>query len=138
MRCGERCVDCDMTRDQCRQAYGRDLDVDHTIPFHNFALHREANRIGNLKARCASCHRVAEATRSDVQMLLPFAPLHRRHKGYVRGEAVNTARLNALQVKAIRQRFAAGETITDLAAEHGMDRSGFYMIVTRRTWKRVA
>lgn len=131
----KRCVDCGMTRDQSRDAYGRDLDVDHIEPFHNFASHKEANRPENLACRCQSCHRIAEAKRRGVQMLLPFGPDRRNHHGVMRGERHPRAKVTAAQVIQIRQRRKAGEASLALAAEFGLSRRTVNGIVSGAAWK---
>lgn len=84
-RDGFCCVDCGMSNDESLEKYGRGLDVDHVEPYHNFGKSSEANRLSNLKSRCASCHRKAEAKRKFRQMALPFGPTHRTHRGYKNG-----------------------------------------------------
>lgn len=78
MRNGYKCVDCDMTDEESKERFGRSLDVDHVVPFHNFGNSKKANRLSNLECRCASCHRLAEAKRVSVQMVLPFAAAERK------------------------------------------------------------
>lgn len=137
-RDGGKCRCCGIDRVECKARYGRDLDVDHIEPFHNFIRLSEANRPGNLMTLCASCHRKAEAKRTGVQAILPFGPRARTHKGYARGARVNTAKLTELDVRAMRRRAAAGESISTLAAEYGVDRSNAYLLVNRKIWKHVA
>ena len=44
-------------------------------------------------------------------------------------------RLTPDEVLDIRRRYNEGETIDDLAAEHGVGSKTIYMAVTRRSWK---
>jgi hypothetical protein len=137
-RYGRSCVDCGMTEAQCLAAYSRGLDIDHEVPFHNFGDYRKANRVSNLRPRCASCHKVAESKRTLVQMVLPMQDNHKRmHKGYARGEKVNTARLSATDVLAIRRRAGAGEQKTALAREFGVSKSAIGYAVAGKTWRHL-
>lgn len=131
----KKCVDCGMTREQSREAYGRDLDVDHVEPFHNFASHKEANRLRNLACRCKSCHRIAEAKRRGVQMLLPFGHDRRNHHGVSRGERHPRSKVTAAQVLEIRRRRAIGEASKSLAAEFGLSHRTVNGIVSGEAWK---
>jgi len=133
-----QCQDCGMTEDQCRSAYGRGLDVDHTAPFHNFSDYRKANALSNLKCLCASCHRKIEATRGMVQMVLPMqSSTARQHRGYVRGERVNTAGLKEFQVLEMRRLFAEGCTPIEIAAKFGISKSNSYQVLSNATWKHL-
>lgn len=134
-RDGYRCRDCGCTDEEARALYGRELDVDHLEPFHNFPNSRQANRVRNLITRCASCHRKAEAKRRGVQMTLGLE--HRGHKGYARGEAVNTSKLTASQVFELRRRAAEGEPVLRLAKEFHISQSSADAIVKGRTWKHL-
>lgn len=137
-RDGYRCVDCGMSEDQCHQMYGRGLDVDHVVPFHNFSSYKLANRLGNLESRCASCHRITEAKRTMVQMVLPMQDKrHRQHRGYVHGVMVNTAKLTAPDVIAIRKRFRSGEQAASLAREYGVGKGTVANAARGVTWKHV-
>lgn len=139
-RDGHRCVDCQMTEDQCRQAYGRSLDVDHVIPFHNFDSYKKANALSNLACRCASCHRIAEAKRGMVQMVLPMQEsIKRMHKGYCHGERVNTAKLSELDVRRIRRRAGEGEEAASIHADYQqVNRATVRDIIAGKTWRHVA
>lgn len=80
-----RCVDCGLTQAGCISKYGRSLDVDHVVPFHNFNSYKKANALSNLQCRCASCHKRAESKRGMVQMVLPMQDsANRMHKGFKR------------------------------------------------------
>lgn len=136
-RDGWRCVDCGIGREECRARFGRDLDVDHVEPFHNFTNAAEANRLPNLRTRCASCHRIAEAKRTGVQMVLPFSPKRGAHRGYARGERINTAKLTELDVRTIRRRAAAGEKAAGIAADYPVSESYVHTVIGRRSWKHV-
>jgi hypothetical protein len=55
-----------------------------------------------------------------------------------RGEANGSAKLTTEQVRAIRARYAAGETsLIPIAAEYGVTEPAIRFIVRRRTWKHV-
>jgi len=140
VRDGRKCVDCGLTEGQCIQVFGRSLDVDHIVPFHNFGSYREANRLSNLACRCASCHRIEEATRSMVQMVLPMQDSESRmHKGYANGENINTAKLTELDVKRIRARAASGEAPAIIHDDYAkVRRSAIIAIIQRKTWRHVA
>lgn len=132
------CVDCGMTDEQCRQRYGRSLDVDHVTPFHNFTDYRKANRLINLQCRCASCHRIAEAKRDGAQMVLGFQDsAKRKHKGYAVGERHPRAKLTANDVLAIRRRVAEGESQNSLRLVYGVSQAAINSIVLRKTWQNV-
>lgn len=133
-----RCQDCGLTDEDCRTRYGRSLDVDHVEPFHNFQSSREANTLGNLQARCASCHRKAEARRTNVQMVLPLGSSSRAgHRGPHRGEKVKGARLTSSSVLAIREAYAAGVPAQALADRYGVIRNTIYAVVRGTTWRHV-
>lgn len=61
-RDNEKCQRCGMTREQHKEEYGRDLDVDHLVPRrickerygNNFW--KKANKLVNLKTLCRECH----------------------------------------------------------------------------------
>lgn len=54
------------------------------------------------------------------------------------GEANPYARLTDDIVRSMRQRHASeGARLTQLAAEHGVDKTTAWMAVTRRSWKHV-
>ena len=132
------CVDCGMTDEQCRQRYGRSLDVDHVTPFHNFTDYRKANRLSNLQCRCASCHRITEARRDGAQMVLGFQDsAKRKHKGYAIGERHPRAKLTTNDVLAIRRRVAEGESQNSLRLVYGVSQSVINSIVLRKTWQNV-
>jgi len=52
------------------------------------------------------------------------------------GERHPRARLTAQDAAAIRQRYAAGERIADLARAYGLTKQGMAAVVYRRTWRR--
>lgn len=139
-RDGHRCVDCQMTEDESRNIYGRSLDVDHIIPFHNFDSYKKANVLSNLACRCASCHRIAEAKRGMVQMVLPMQDSAKRmHKGYCQGERVKSAKLTELDVRRIRQRACGGETAASIHADYQqVHRSAVQAIIVGKSWRHVA
>lgn len=134
------CVDCSMTEEQCQQVFGRSLDVDHVVPFHNFRSYRQANALSNLECRCASCHRIAEAKRDMVQMVLPMQDSAKRsHKGRCRGERINTAKLTEYDVRRIRRRFAEGESRQRVHADYPqVGIASIHNIATNKTWRHIA
>lgn len=71
-RDGEQCVRCSMTNAAHRAWCGKQLEVHHMIPFHNFTDYRRANKPANLVTLCISCHRKAEAEIEGVQLMLPI------------------------------------------------------------------
>lgn len=137
LRDGKRCVDCLMSEAECIARYGRSLDVDHVVPFHNFSSYKQANALSNLQCRCASCHRIAEAKRSMVQMVLPIQDkASRQHKA---GRNKGNQRLSASDVIAIRTRSDAGESAVSIAKDYTMvSRKAVSDIAKRRTWKHIA
>lgn len=136
VRCHNRCVDCGISNDECAAKFGRSLDVDHIVPFHNFDSYLKANRLSNLAARCASCHRKAEAKRHDVQMVLPIQDSERRrHKGWARHERHPRAKLTWPQVRNIRKRSASGVSIKQLATEYPVSGSTIHAIVRNKIWR---
>lgn len=137
-RDGRRCVDCGLTEDQCIQVFGRSLDVDHIVPFHNFGSYREANLLSNLACRCASCHRIEEATRGMVQMVLPMQEGSKGHKGYSRGEKINTAKLKEADIYFIRRRAGDGELVEIIHQDYPhVLRVTIASVVSRKTWRHV-
>lgn len=137
-RDGGRCVDCGMTVEQCVQAFGRSLDVDHETPFHNFTDYRKANVLSNLRSRCASCHRIAEAKRSMTQMLLPMQDSRsRQHKGYAVGERHPRATITNAEVVLLRRLASDGVDCDVLARRFGVTKANAQLIIRRKTWKSV-
>lgn len=138
-RDGYKCQHCGMTQEECLARSGRDLDVHHIIPFHNWPNAKAANKMSNLISLCASCHRIEEAKCEQVQMTLLFSD-HKsgRRPGPQRGAKHASAKLNELQVMEIRRRADAGETLSDLATEFDISASNVTAIVKGQTWKTVA
>lgn len=137
-RDGYRCVDCGITEDECRERYGRGLDVDHIVPFHNWPNSRSANKLSNLASRCASCHRKEEATRNGVQMVLPYGDSEkRRHKGYARGATHPKAKLTEGDVLAILDAAKSGASGADLARQYGVQRTTIYSILKGKIWRHL-
>lgn len=95
-----QCVDCGITNDECVAKYGRGLDVDHVTPFHNFNSYKKANALSNLECRCTSCHRIEEAKRSMVQMVLPLQDSYKRQHHGRRSAKQNLAELRAKNAAA--------------------------------------
>jgi len=66
-----RCRVCGRTATECREMYGRTLDVHHITPRSEFMEdgnfnHAEANRLENLISLCSTCHGKVEAGCLDV------------------------------------------------------------------------
>jgi hypothetical protein len=73
---------------------------------------------------------------------MPQEQVHapRRKPRYLRGVPHPNAvkkKLCAEQVRAIRKRYADGETLTDLARAYGVTTTTIYTVVTYRSWKYV-
>lgn len=133
-----RCVDCGISQAESKQRYGRGLDVDHVVPFHNFGSAIAANVLSNLQCRCASCHRVAEAKRGMVQMMLPLQDSRSRsHNGRTYGERHNTAKLRESQVLQIRRMADDGAAMACIARQFDVSASAVWAIVRGRTWRRL-
>jgi hypothetical protein len=60
-----------------------------------------------------------------------------RHGTQQRGEAVNTARLTAELVRAIRSDRERGLTCERIAANYGIGKTNAWQIVARRVWKHI-
>lgn len=60
-----------------------------------------------------------------------------RHGRLRRGEKSNLAKLSADQVRSIRARAEAGETIKALASDFGLTREGVSAIVKRINWRHI-
>lgn len=137
-RDGFKCQHCGMTQEECLSRSGRDLDVHHIVPFHNWPNAKAANKMSNLISLCASCHRIEEAKCEQVQMTLLFSDnKHGRRPGMKRGAKHYSAKLNELQVREIRRRADAGESLSDMAAEFSISKSNVSSIVKGETWKTV-
>lgn len=137
IRRDKACIDCGISNDDCVAKFGRSLDVDHVVPYHNFSSYRKANALSNLECRCASCHRVAKARRSMIQMVLPMQDSEKRqHKGRV-GKFSN-AKLSELDVILIRKRFDGGERIPIIAnAFRAVTECAVRDVAKRRTWRHI-
>ena len=136
-RDGNKCVMCAMTAPQCLQAYGRTLDVDHIIPFHNFSSYKKANTIGNLQSVCASCHKIEESKRSMVQMLLPMQEsMTRQHKPRRIGENHPKAIMSYEKADEARKMVSSGMTYKDTGVFFGVGESTIGLIVRRKLWVR--
>lgn len=61
-----------------------------------------------------------------------------RHGTIPRGESNRRSKFTDEQVRLMRDRWKAGETITDLASEYGVAYSTMSRALRRRTWKHVA
>ena len=135
-RDGRRCADCGISEDDCREKYGRGLDVDHVVPFHNFSSYKKANSLSNLRSLCASCHRISEATRGMVQMVLQMQDSKARmHHGYATGERHPKAKLSAYDVVMIRQKSKEGATGASLARMFGVSSANICALLQGKTWQ---
>lgn len=138
-RDGYRCQDCGMSQAECRENSGRDLDVHHIVPFHNWPNAKQANRMPNLVTLCASCHRIAEAKCAEVQFTLPLAENRSGQRpGYRCGSKHYAAKLNEVTVAEIRRRADGGEVYLSLAEEFGVEPATISAIVQGKIWKNVA
>lgn len=136
-RDGNKCVMCAMTAPQCLQAYGRTLDVDHIIPFHNFSSYKKANTLGNLQSVCASCHKIEESKRSMVQMLLPMQEsMTGQHKPRRIGENHPKAIMSYEKADEARKMVSSGMTYKDTGVFFGVGESTIGLIVRRKLWVR--
>jgi hypothetical protein len=61
----------------------------------------------------------------------------KKHGTYLCGHDVHNARLTEAQVREIRRRRAAGETLGSLGDEFGVDFTNIYRICSRKTWRHV-
>lgn len=60
-RDGFKCLHCGIGRDEHKEKYKCDFNVNHKIPFHQFGGKNElANRLSNLETLCKSCHTKAD------------------------------------------------------------------------------
>lgn len=133
------CVDCGLTEAQSIEKYGKSLDVDHVVPYHNFSSYKKANELSNIECRCKSCHRKAESKRRMVQMVLPIQDSRsRQHKGQ-KGSWLSNASLSEVDVMSIRKRFDSGERIRLIWEDY--PQIGFCSLsaaARRKTWKWIA
>lgn len=135
-RDGGKCSCCGMSEIECREKYGRGLDVDHIVPFHNFSSYKKANALSNLRSLCASCHRISEATRGMVQMVLQMQDSKARmHHGYATGERHPKAKLSAYDVVMIRQKSKEGATGASLARMFGVSSANICALLQGKTWQ---
>jgi hypothetical protein len=136
-RDGYKCVKCGMTTEQCAQVFGRNLDVDHIVPFHNFHSYKKANALSNLQSVCASCHKIVESRRSMVQMLLPMQEsMSRQHRPNMVGERHPRAIMNYAKADEARAMVADGMTYKAVGDFFGVDKSTIGLIVRRKLWVR--
>ena len=135
-RDGGKCACCGITEIECMERYGRGLDVDHMVPFHNFSSYKKANLLSNLRSLCASCHRISEAKRGMVQMVLPMQDsTSRMHHGYATGERHPKAKLSACDVTLIRKKSNDGVTGASLARMFGVTSANICSLLKGKTWK---
>ena len=60
-RDGFKCLHCGIGRDEHKEKYKCDFNVNHKVPFHQFGGKTElANRLSNLETLCKSCHTKAD------------------------------------------------------------------------------
>jgi len=64
-RDGEQCRRCELSRAEHRERFGSDLPVHHIAPYRTFESDKEAHRLPNLIALCASCHKRMEGLPID-------------------------------------------------------------------------
>ncbi len=137
-RDGYACVDCGMHDDECERRYGRRLDVDHIVPFHNFSSYLKANVLSNLACRCASCHRKTEALRGMCQMVLPLnGKKDGGHRGVLRGEMANGAKLTREIVMEIRSAADDGMFIGEISRRFSISTSHACDIVSGKVWREL-
>jgi hypothetical protein len=137
-RDGYACVDCSISEEDCCRQFGRSLDVDHVVPFHNFSSYVKANVLSNLACRCASCHRKAEALRSMCQMVLPLSGKKAGgHRGALRGEMANGAKLTRAIVMEIRRSADAGVFIGEISRMFSISTSHACQIVSGKVWREL-
>ena len=61
----------------------------------------------------------------------------RSRNNYRKGSDHSNARLTVAQVRAIRQRRAAGDSLRSIAKDYRVTHSAIYLIVTRKRWGHV-
>lgn len=73
-RDGGKCVECGMTREQHREKYGRDINVDHIDKMGvSVPKDKKNNGLSNLQTLCASCHTRKDSRRlTDSQVINIF------------------------------------------------------------------
>lgn len=134
-RDGGKCQHCGLTNEQHRDAYGKQLEVHHIEPFHNFTDFRKANRMANLVTLCVPCHRVADAAVPAVQMSLSLSKHQRGNRaGLARGEKHGQAKLTESEVMELRRRYAGGARVSQLAADSGRHYMTVRAAVKGQTW----
>lgn len=132
-----KCRACGIDNDNCKSAYGRGLDVDHIVPFHNFSSYRKANELSNLQCMCASCHRIEEAKRTLVQMVLPLQDsIKRMHKPRPSGVDHCKAILDYEKADAAREMVASGMTYGAVGKVFGVSASTIGLTYRGKLWVR--
>lgn len=131
---GYKCQECGKTQ----EANGRKLSVHHRRPYHDFETSVEANRLTNLIAVCVHCHGKLESKDGrSKQMVLGFRGGRSGHKGYRRGEGINSNKLTAEQVMQIRKRADSGEVLRRLAEGFHVRPTTITNIVKGNTWRHL-
>jgi len=112
-RDGEKCVKCGMTRQQHKDAFGRDITVDHIDGKGRYTLKSNKNNtLDNLQTLCLSCHGKKDvARRSD--------------------------KLTPDDVRDIRLFREKGIRCMDIARVYGVTPENITMIVTGKSWKNL-
>lgn len=132
-RDGFKCRECGMSQ----EANGKKLSVHHRKPYHDFETSNEANQLNNLISACVHCHGKLEAKDGrSKQMVLGFRN-RSGHKGYRRGDGVNTSKLSDNQVMQIRKRADSGEVLARLAEEFDVNPGSIGNIVSGKTWRHL-
>lgn len=122
-----------------RYGYGRYWYQEHEHPAHRLAYELT---YGPVPSNLLVCHRCdnRRCVRPDHLFLGTTADNTRdRHQKQrdARGERVNTAKLTATQVLAIRRLYTEGTTIANLARQYGVSDSAIEFIIHRRNWKHL-
>lgn len=94
--------------------------------------------LSNGKCLCNSCHSwVHEHPKEAINLGLLTGDSYELARKKSEGEAHGCARLTEQKVKAIRMRYAAGESPTALAIEFQVTREHIYSVAKSRTWKHI-
>ena len=98
--------------------------------------------IGPQPIGCEACHRDGNClndSASNLRWDTHSANLldRREHGTAVNGENINTAKLTEDQVRSIRARREAGETLNSISAEYGISATMVSLIYRRKNWQHV-
>lgn len=138
-RDGHACQKCGLNRAESEIKFGRELDVHHIVPFHNWPNAKKANRLSNLITLCKSCHRAEEAKCAEVQFTLLLADNNSgQRRGHAWGEKHPSAKLTKIQATRIRERAGKGEFLSDLSKEYGITIGAISALVSGKTWKKLS